>query len=448
MKVSNFRKFSTFFMVAVLLLTTVSLFAGGGSQPARSGSASQPFVVKVWGGVPPESGPQASVDEFNALYKDKGIQAEYTRFVNDSNGNLQLETNLLSGNSVDVYISYGMETLSKRKEGNMALNLSPLIQRDSFDIKGFGDLAEQNKVDGDYYGIPTKLDIYGIVINKNMFDAAGIPIPQKWTFSEFRDIAKRLTRGEGSNKVYGMFLNSQQDFYPAYFVPPIDGGNWIYRDGGKSSAYDLPSFRAYVEFYNNLMNVDKSAPTHIDSVTQKLTQEGMFLSGRSAMTIGPWMIRSIKDLTNYPHDFVTAFAPYPTPDGMTATYSQGGAGDIVSINPKSRNIDAAWEYVKWYSTKGMIEVAKGGRVPLYTGYDAKAVTAAFLDGAEKLFDAGTTQSVLIAPRNNYASQTITIKLAELGEVQREELEAILNGIKTVDQGIRDMKSRSDRILAQ
>jgi multiple sugar transport system substrate-binding protein len=443
MKESLLKKIAC--LAAVMALTASFVFAGGRSQGARAAGT---VILQVWGGVPAESGPQASVEEFNRLFKDKGIQAEYTRFVNDTNGNLQLETNLLSGNSVDIYISYGLPTLDKRREANMALNLSPLIERDSFDIKGFGDLAEQYKLAGSYYGIPTKVDLYGIVINKNMFDAAGIPIPKQWTFSEFRDIARRLTKGEGADKVYGMFLNSQQDFYPGYFVAPIDGGNFTYRDNGKSSAYDSPAFRAYVEFYNNLMNVDKSAPTHVDSVTQKLTQEGMFLTGRSAMTIGPWIIRSIKDLTNYPHDFVTAFAPYPIADGMTANYSQGGAGDILSINPKSANTEAAWEYVKWYSTKGMIEVVKGGRVPMYAGYDAKTVTDAFLIDGEKLLDAATTYSVLIAPRKNYTSQTITVKAPELTAIMNEELEAIFNGQKTVDQGIRDLKSRSDRVLAE
>jgi multiple sugar transport system substrate-binding protein len=435
-----------FCLGAAIALTASFVFAGGSSQD--TGAAAGTVILQVWGGVPAESGPQASVEEFNRLFKDKGIQAEYTRFVNDANGNLQLETNLLSGNSVDIYISYSMTNLDKRREATMALNLSPLIERDSFDIGGFGDLAEQNKLAGSYYGIPTKVDLYGIVLNKNMFDAAGIPIPKQWSFSEFREIARRLTKGEGANKVYGMFLNSQQDFYPDYFVAPIDGGNFMYRDNGKSSAYDSPAFRAYVEFYNNLMNVDKSAPTHVDSVTQKLTQEGMFLTGRSAMTIGPWIIRSVKDLTNYPHDFVTAFAPYPVADGMTAPYAQGGAGDILSINPKSANVEAAWEYVKWYSTKGMIEVVKGGRVPLYAGYDAKTVTDAFLIGGEKLLDAASTYSVLIAPRRNYASRTITVKAPELSAIMREELEAVFNGQKTVDQGIRDLKSRSDRVLAE
>jgi multiple sugar transport system substrate-binding protein len=197
-----------------------------------------------------------------------------------------------------------------------------------------------------------------------------------------------------------------------------------------------------------MMNVDKSIPTHVDSVTQKLSQEGMFLTGKSAMSIGPWIVRSIKDLTNYPHDFVTAFVPYPTPDNQTVVYSQGGAGDLLSINPKSRNIEAAWEYIKWYSTKGMIPVVRGGRVPLYAGYNGAEVTAAFLEGGEKLLDAKTTEAVLIAPRKNYAVQTITTKSPELRQVFQEELEAIYNGVKTVDQGLSDAKTRGDKLLSE
>ncbi|MDR2785045.1 MAG: hypothetical protein LBB83_03930, partial [Treponema sp.] len=93
-----------FCFAAVIALTASLVFAGGGGQPS-SGGAGQVFTVKVWGGVPAENGPQAAVDAFNAEFKNKGIQAEYTRFVTDDNGNLKLETTLLSGDGVDVYMT-------------------------------------------------------------------------------------------------------------------------------------------------------------------------------------------------------------------------------------------------------------------------------------------------------------------------------------------------------
>ena len=51
-------------------------------------------------------------DEIKSIYKeyaDKGVQVEYNRYVNNSDGNLQLETYLMAGEDggVDVFIGYG-----------------------------------------------------------------------------------------------------------------------------------------------------------------------------------------------------------------------------------------------------------------------------------------------------------------------------------------------------
>lgn len=413
----------------------------------KNGSG-ETVTLRMWGGVPPESGPQKACDDFNALYADKGIQVEYERFVNDDTGNLKLETNLLSGTGVDIYVTYGLSTLQKRAEGGMALDLTELMERDGFSQEEyFGDMALAYYVDGKPYSVPTKLDQYGIVLNKTMFEEAGIDVPTEWTFDEFREIAKQLTHGEGQDKVYGMFWNSQQDvtYMFTYLVAQTNGGDPMYLSETESSFMD-PVVVKSVELVNNMMNVDGTSPTHTDSVTQQLSQEGMFLTGKSAMTIGPWMIRSIKDLENYPHDFETAFAPYPVVEAGQRNYTQGGYGDLVSINPKSEYVEEAWEFVKWYALEGMLPVAEGGRVPAANTYDTQAVTDAFLVGAEGIIDADTTKNVLIAPADNYAVPSITAHGTEITQVVKEELELIFIGEKTVEEGMSDAKERADAIL--
>lgn len=405
-------------------------------------------TLRLWGGVPAEAGPQASCDLFNEQFKDKGIQVEYERFVNDDTGNLKLETNLLSGTGVDLYMTYAMDVLTKRAEGNMALDLSEFIERDSFDMMSYtGGLSEAYYVNGKPYGIPTKLDKYGIVINKDMFEAAGIEIPTEWTFDEFREIAKQLTHGEGQDKVYGFFWNSQQDltYILTDFVATALGGDMMYKNETESNFND-PVIVKGVELMNNMMNVDKSAPTHTDSVTQKLSQEGMFLTEKSAMTIGPWMVRSIKDTKNYPHDFETAFAPYPVVSLEEKKFTQGGCGDLLCINPKSEHIEEAWEFAKWYATEGMLPVVEGGRVPAFNTYDVKEVTDRFLKGGEGLLDPVTTEAVLIAPADNYAVPAITNHIAEIKKVFSEEVEKVLIGQQTPEEGMNNAKTRSDEIL--
>lgn len=422
--------------------------ASGSGEPAKSGET---VTLRVWGGVPPEAGPQKSVEDFNEAFKDKGIQAEYERFVNDDTGNLKLETSLLSGSDVDLYITYTPAVLQKRASGSMALDLTELIERDKFDITGiFGEMAKAYYIDGKPYAIPTKLDQYGIVINKTMFDEAGIEVPTEWTVDEFREIAKKLTHGDGPDKVYGMFWNSQQDLlYPFNYISVQTlGGDPLYKSGGKEANCNDPVNVKAVGLVNDMMNVDKTSPTHTDSVTQKLSQEGMFLTGKSAMTVGPWMVRSIKDTAQYPHDFVTAFAPYPVAESGQRKYTQGGYGDLLCINPKSQNIDAAWEYLKWYATEGMLPVVSGGRVPAANTYSADDVTAAFLSGAEKLFDSESAKKVLITPVTNYAVPSVTTKLPEINKILQEELENIYTGKQTVQQGLDKAQERANEQLAK
>ncbi len=431
--------------------STASSTGGTGTNSAAAASqkAGKTVTLRVWGGVPPEAGPQKSIDAFNAAFKDKGIQAEYERFVNDDTGNLKLETSLMAGSDVDLYMTYTPALLEKRASGNMALDLSDLIAKDKFDVTGiFGEIAKSYYIDGKPYSIPTKLDQYGIVINKTMFDKAGIPVPTEWTFDEFRDIAKKLTTGEGQNKVYGMFWNSQQDMlYPFNYLSVLTlGGDPLYKAGGKEANITDPVNVKSIELLNNMMNVDKSSPTHTDSVTQKLSQEGMFLTGKSAMTVGPWMVRSIKDTTQYPHDFVTAFAPYPVVEKGKRQFTQGGYGDHLCINPKSQNIDAAWEYLKWYATEGMLPVVEGGRVPAANTYKTEDVTKAFLAGAEKLFDSQSTQKTLITPVTNYAVPSVTTKLPEINKILTEELENIYTGKKTVQAGLENAQKRANEQL--
>ena len=435
--------------IALLLLAIITLpvVAGGAGESAKDEDI---VTLRFWGGVPPEAGPQASVDLFNEQYADKGIRVEYERFVNDDTGNLKLETNLLSGDGVDLYMTYTTDILAKRADGNMALDLSELIERDGFDLTQYGgSLMESYYINGKPYCVPTKLDQYGIVLNKDMFDAAGIPIPTEWTFDEFREVAKKLTHGEGQDKVYGMFWNSQQDltYILSYLVAQTNGGDPMYLSETESAFTD-PVVLAAVELIYNMMNVDGSSPTHADSVTQKLSQEGVFLAGKSAMTIGPWMVRSIKDLDNYPHDFVTAFAPYPVYAEGQRNFTQGGYGDMLCINPKSEHIEEAWEFIKWYATEGMLPVVEGGRVPCFNTYDPAEVTAAFLKGGEELLDSETTMTVLINPADNYAAPSITNHSAEIKRVFTEEMETILLGDETPAEGMAKAKERADAILQQ
>ena len=405
--------------------------------------------IEIWGAVPKEGGPTKMIEDFNQEFYSRGIQAEYNYFVNDEAGNKRMESALLAGGSVDVYFSYDNSYLEKRIVSDMALDLSEYIKRDHINMEEyFGSNIFSYYVKGKPYSMPTKLDQYGITVNKDMFDEAGIEVPAEWDFEEFREIAKKLTKGEGTNKRYGMFFCTQQDisYITNYLVPRSLGGDSLYKKDGKSSNFDNEIFYKVVNLVNNMMNIDKSAPSHIDSVTQKLTQESMFLTGKSAMTIGPWIIRNVKDQDTYPHNFTTAFAPYPVENKNKLNYNQGGLGDHISISPKTKYKEEAWTFLKWYVTKGMRPMIEGGRIPAYKGFDTDEVIDLLLKGTEGNIDPVSAKEVLIMPKDNYAIPSTTYKLSDLNQIMAEEFEQIFTSKKTVSKGLKDAKKRGDQIL--
>lgn len=444
---------NTKLMALVLtVIMSVSLFAGCGTKTSDSNASKtkETVTLKFWGGVPAEYGPQEVVDNFNKEFKDKGIQVEYTRFVNDQQGNLKLDTALLAGSDIDLYMTYTMDILKKRASGKMALDLTSFLSADKIDmVKNYGNTVKNNYVDGKPYAMPEQQANTGILINKDMFDAAGIAVPTSWTYDEFREIAKKLTKGEGQNKVYGMFFNTVQlPLYGADFSKTSLGGDPFYKADKKESNFDNIAFEKNLQLTADMMNVDKTAVSHIDTTTQKLTIEGLFLSGKAAMSIGVWSMRSIKDLAKYPHTFKTAFVPYPVMDKASAKYTVGGLGDFLSINPKSKYTKETWEFIKWYTNKGSLPMAKYGRIPAGNSVDRAAVLKAATDGAEKIIDVDSFNTIMIKQYDNYAVPSITDKLAEVTKIANEECEAIYNKQKTAKQAMESAKKRSDALLKQ
>ncbi len=413
--------------------------------------ASEPIVLKVWGGVPAEYGPQQTMDAFNEAYKDKGIQAEYVRFVNDATGNIKLETTLLTGGEIDLFMSYGQANLVKRGEAGMALEIGDMLQKAEFDIsKELGNAATKYVYDGKVWGLPTKVEYHYLMANVDMFEAAGIPLPlEGWDYEEFREVSKKLTHGEGQDKVYGMFWDTASAglLAPAAVAQAILGDNWMYKEDG-SSNYDNEYIVRAFELAEAMMNEDGSCITHTDSVTQNMSIYSTFVEGKAAMSMGVWAVRNLKDLENYPHDFVTAFIPAPVADKEKAIYEPGDSaiGDILSISGNTKYPEEALEFMLWYIRGGMLPMLPYGRIPLYTGIPNEQTTKGFMQGAEGILHEESISRYLEV--KELSLSTKTTKRAEMDKILSEEVEALFSGRKDAKTAMADAKARADAILAE
>lgn len=447
--------------LAIAVVMGISLFAGCSKSEEQKPAAAtatpaaqkpaQTVTLKIWGGVPAENGPDKVCENFNKEFESKGIKAVYERFVNDANGNLKLDTALMAGEDVDLFVTYSTANLKKRTTANATTDLTPYFKKDNFDPeKEIGAIVKEYYVDGKPVSLPTVLNTNNTwMVNKDMFDAANIPLPTDWTVDELRDIAKKLTKGEGASKVYGiMFATDNDKQAPLALNATKLGGDYLFKNGqDKETNFDSPDMLKALKLVTDMMLVDKTAVAHADVITQKLVPITLFSEGKVAISPHIWSVRDLKDTAKYPHTFKTAFVPAPKfAKDQKDYYATGGVGDHVAINAKSTKKDQAWEYLKWYATKGMVDMIPGGRIPAYKGFDKNAAAATFMAGAEKLFDEKSFKDNFTKVYDKYQIQAVQTKLPEILQVAREECEKVLSGAITPEVGLQNAKKRGDELL--
>lgn len=433
--------------VCIVLIVDGCHFLNHGDAP---GDEDKTVQLHLWG--------NQSLGEFSAIIdafenEYPTIKVIYHQYrSSDVSENLKLETNLLSGGSnVDVYMTYTTQALSKRIKGNMALDLTALCERDGFDMTAnFTENVKKFYYEGRPYAVPTTVGKMGIILNKDMFDAVGIDVPVDWDFEEFRDICRRLTYGEGKDKVYGIFWNTRANPSEAllHLVLPTLGGDPLYKEGGKRSNLDNPVICQALELFDATMNIDKSAPDYKESGIKKLSMEDMFFNEHCAMTVGAWLFSTAIDTDRYPHDFVTAFAPWPVADKSERRFTQGSFGGHLSINPNSQNIEEAWTFIQWYSTVGAFENIAWGYTPCYTGFSAEAVETKLFSGADGMLDRESAKRVLLNPDMNLSIPVIEKKIDVVTEIFDAAVESVLTGKADAATALTSARVQADGELAE
>ncbi len=447
--------------IGLTFLMTASVFSGCASkqnvetptkspaataEKAKTPDAQEPVKLIVWGAVPAESGPDALAEAWNA--ENPNIQVEYVRFVNDDTGNTKLDTALLSGEQIDLYFTYNIGNMKKRVDGGM---MEPL--------EGYGaiDFAKENIVGGDsglvkiddvLYGLPTAKEPVGIMLNKNMLDAKGIVIPENWTVEDFHEVAKQLTGEVDGKKVYG--TSAYYSGLPIDFAASVLGSDSRYKNGGAESNFDAPEF-VHTANLKDLMDKGFAMP-YEEVITRKLDAYAhpAFLGGEvGSMAFSAWLLRYIKDLENFPHDFVTTFAPMPTTQKGVKNPYQVTLNNHISINSNSKHKEEAWRFMQYWLTDGAKYMYAGGKIPVWNKTDADEATAGILgENPEKLFDVEAYKKVMLNPEMLPIVDTITIAGPQINQIHKEESEIYFLGNTTKEQYLKNIKERSDQAIKE
>ena len=436
-------KMKSISLVMAGILAASALAGCGNQSQASEGKGSETTETKklvVWGGVPGEDGPDKIVEDWNKQHPE--VQAEYVRFVNDDTGNTKLDTALQSGEQIDIFFTYSPDLMVKRASSGMLEDLENLGAKEFVDENILGGEESFLRVNNKIYGIPTVTEPTGIMINKDMLDAKGITIPENWTISDYEEVARQLTGEVDGKKVYG--CNVYWGGGPLSIAKSILGGDEFYKSDTETN-FDAKEYQINTKF--KAMMDEGIAMPYEEIFSRKLDvySHPAFLSGEIAMMpFSAWMLRYVNDKENFPHDFVTTFAPFPSTDDGTPNPYQSENNNTICMNSQSKNKEEAWEFIKFWITEGYRYIAK---MPAWSGAAEDEIVAKILgDDPEERFDVEAYKKVMLRDDFKYIVPTKTTALSEITQIYKEESQNYFLGVTSEEDYYKNLKERADKAL--
>ena len=322
--------------------TTTNTAANTAAANTTTSTASgDPLEVVIWD-TNQQKGIQEICDEFTAKY---GIPVKVE--VKDWNSYwTYLESSATAGNMPDVFWMHSNNSQMYMKNG-ILLNLDDYIKNSSVvKLENYmPEITQLYTYNNSVYAVPKDYDTIALWYNKTMFDAAGISYPDEtWTWDDFYEAAKKLTKSDGSQ--YGYCINPSNDQDSYYNTVYSMGGN-IISDDHTTSGYDNANTLKAMEFIGKVVKDCCPDP----KVMSETGTDVMMESGKVAMiTQGSWMTAAFLGNDYMVQNCDVAILPYDKTTGTRASICNG-LGWAASAN--SKRPDDCWKLLEWFGSKEM-----------------------------------------------------------------------------------------------
>lgn len=393
--------------------------------PAASG---EQVTIKVahWDSYT-EPSTQMLVDGFEAA--NPNIKVELIDIASGEYSN-KLTVMLNGGNDLDVVWVKDPDNTPSIAERGQLEDLTPYIEKDGVDIAAMNG-SDALKLDGKQVALSVSTGFYVLYYNKDIFDAAGVDYPgNDMTWTEFEELAKKVTSGEGNDKKYGALFHTWQACVQ----------NWAVQDGKHTI---LDTDYSFMKPYYEMALRMQDEGTVMDYSTLKtgnIHYSSVFMEGQCAMMpMGSWFMSTMIEKTKAGETSVNwGVATLPHPDGVEAGWTVGSTTPM-GVSASSKNKDAAWEFVKYCSgEEGAKIYADCGMIPARMNADTIKALAA-LDGMpEGLEEALQTKHVAM-------DRPLEVHSAEVNQMLGEEHSLIMIKELSIDDGLAEMGERSKEI---
>lgn len=357
---------AAFAALAILSIIATACSAGSGT-PGASGSAAgggKPYAgtaIRVLGANHPWA------DALKPLLPDfeakTGIKVNLEQYGEDQLTQ-KLTTEFTAGSSdVDAFMQRPLQEAKLHAQNGYYTDLNPFLKDTKktpadYDVNDISKAALGTETVGDVLtGIPIVVESEVLYYRKDLLQAAGVAVPK--TLDELKAAAAKLT--DKSKEQYGFVARGQRSPSVTQFSSFLYsfGGDWFDLKTKKATV-DTPEFIQAATFYGSLLK-DYGPPGVLNMSFPQAA--AVVAQGKAAMYTDA---NSIYQLMLDPKQSQVAdkmgVAPFPAGPKGANMYTVTSWG--LSMYAKAPHKDAAWEFIKWATSKEIvIKTQATGAVP-------------------------------------------------------------------------------------
>jgi len=374
---------------------------------------------------------EALVEEFNATHPDIMVEPVYYGW-----GELltKLMTAAAGGEAPEVAIA-DLVWMPKLIRTGMLKPLDDYVTEIDYE-DFYPEMRKIGQYEGKIYSLPVSANNLQLFYNKDLFEAAGLdPNKPPTTWDELVDMAQALT--DPDRGIYGMELFTQ---------PTGEGITWqfqvyLWQAGGefltpdlKRAAFNSPAGKKALQFWVDLIHTYK---------VSAFAPWGLFSQGKAAMVMdGTWMVGGWRPGGWAPLPFEWGTALMPIPEGGTRATNMGGEQIYVwKTSPEKE--DAAWEFVKWLTSKE-VQVKWDMITCFMPVRESVAEDPTYIAWA-------TTYEPRLLPfiegQKHARARPMVLQYPEISDAFSEEIQKALAGTVSVDEALARAEQRVNEILA-
>ena len=327
-------------LIVAMMLSLIG--CGTNDKTAKDGKTTIRFAT--WDNAETLVFQQEMVDKFNA-------QSDTVKVVLESYGDnydTKITAGMGSNDAPDV-----MQMWNYPKYGEGLLPLDELINSEGAEYKGnfYETLWNYNSIDGVTLGIPVGYTTHVLYYNKDLFDQAGVTYPtSEWTWEDVRAAAEKITNAE--SKTYGFAFPIQPDPYDYEMFAWSNGGAFTDTQGNISGVLDSTETVEPFQFFQDMLKDGIAVGTEDYGESNfSIGKVGMFINGS-------WSITKFEDAgLNFGVQVLPRFDE-ATP--AASILSSAGVG----ISKTTKNQEAAWEFVKYWTGEELNKARIGYELPV------------------------------------------------------------------------------------